>query len=108
MQMKNLEQIGGHARQGDVLLRRIRKPQTAPKPLGNVPLARGEATGHHHSFGAGAVCYGEDAMAPALVELPATMPLTHQEHAPIEFPAGSYERLIQVEDTGAEVRAVAD
>lgn len=101
-----LTQIGGHSRQGDVLLRRIAKPATLPKRLGEVPLALGEVTGHHHSFAPGAVCYGEE--EPEVVVLPKALPLTHQEHGPISFPRGTYERLYQVEDTSQEVRRVAD
>ena len=41
-------------RQGDVLIRRIKKlpEKTTPAPAenGRVVLAHGEATGHHHSF----------------------------------------------------------
>lgn len=105
--MKNkLTEIGSHARQGDVLLRKIAKPSKCPKKLGNVPLALGEVTGHHHSFGAGAVCFGET--EPEIVELPRPLPLEHQEHGPITFSKGWHERLYQVEDTSQEVRRVMD
>lgn len=102
--MKNLKQIGGHARQGDVLLRRIKQSPDGLKPLGKT-VAKGEVTGHHHSFST-AQCFGNTGPEVCVVEEPDT--LTHQEHAPIEVPKGRYEVLHQVEDTTQEVRRVAD
>jgi hypothetical protein len=106
--MKLLTENGGHARQGDVL---IRRNDHAATPLKRVPpvLARGEVTGHHHSYGGGAVAFAdhEDGLA-QVVEIDIPEPLTHQEHAPIPTPPGRYEVLVQVEDTSQEITRVAD
>lgn len=113
-QAKNLNQIGGHARQGDTLLRRINcVPPTLRRTKAIVPtLALGERTGHHHSFtDGGAVAFADDETAPLAEAIRVTADsaiLTHQEHSPITFPKGDYESLKQVEYTPAELRRVAD
>lgn len=92
-------------RQGDVLLKRIESPAypVHPKPArvkpeqGRVILARGEATGHHHSLVADddteLVKIGER----MLLTLARGGTLQHQEHAPIELPGGTYEVVPQRE-----------
>ena len=113
-QAKSLNQIGGCARQGDTLLRRI-PAKTIPadsKEIKNPTLALGEVSGHHHTFrDGGAVAFADDEQAVTADHVRVTADeavLTHEEHAPITFPKGDYESLKQVEDTGAEVRRVAD
>lgn len=105
----SLNQLGGHARQGDTLLRRV---STIPAlKIAKPTLAYGEKTGHHHTFSeGGAVGFADDEKALAdfvRVEEPQA-PLTHQEHSTITYPKGDYESLRQVEDTSEEVRPVAD
>lgn len=108
-QALSLTQIGGHARQGDTLLRRIK---AIPAKLIQVKptLAYGEKTGHHHTFGGGAVGFADEEKALAdfvKVESPAA-DLNHQEHSTIVYPKGDFESLKQVEDTSEEIRPVAD
>ena len=106
---KSLSKIGGHARQGDTLLRRINNIPSGLKHT-KPTLALGERTGHHHTFSDGAVAFADDEKALAdfvRVNAPEA-PLTHQEHGPIVYPNGDYESLKQVEDTGAEIRPVQD
>jgi hypothetical protein len=107
--MKTLEQTGGHARQGDVLIRRV--PEGAPAPRNKVAptLAMGEVTGHHHSYSGAVTAYAdEDGSLAQVLDVPCDEPLTHQEHGPVPTPPGRYEVLKQVEDTGAEITRVAD
>lgn len=113
-QAKSLNQIGGCARQGDTLLRRMAKLPSTLKPTQSpLPtLAFGEVSHHHHSFrDGGAVAFADDEKAPLAdairVEADEAV-LTHEEHSPITFPKGDYESLKQVEDTSQEVRAVQD
>jgi hypothetical protein len=86
-------------RQGDVLLipvpdmpggRRI-EPED-----GRLILARGEATGHHHSV---AVADGEliDAAEGVFLRIMAPTPLEHQEHGAITLQPGAYRVLHQRE-----------
>lgn len=77
-----------------------------------VILAMGEATGHHHTI----------ALAEADVQLYSIAdevdrylrvrsriaPLRHEEHGPIEIPAGDYRIIRQVEYQAGEIRSVAD
>jgi len=92
-------------RQGDVLLKRVESPAYPlnPKPTrikpeqGRVILGRGEATGHHHSLVADddteLVTLGDK----MLLTLVRGSTLSHQEHAPIELPGGTYEVVPQRE-----------
>ncbi len=106
---KKLTEIGGHGRQGDVLLRRINEIPENKTKTKRATLAYGEATGHHHTFEAGAVGFAdeEEGLANFVTVEHGTF-LKHQEHSPIEFPMGNYEKLVQVEDTGSEIVQVAD
>lgn len=104
----SLTKLGSHARQGDVLLRRINKV-TSNRKLAKAVLALGERTGHHHSFGAGAVAFADEGELAESVRVEAeTATLTHQEHEPITFPRGNYESLKQVEYTPEEIKRVTD
>ncbi len=97
-------------RQGDVLVETRSIPKGAdpvPPECGLVILARGEATGHHHSVpSARAAMLAKGAERFLRVERPVA--LSHQEHAPIQLRAGVYEVTIQREYTPEEIRAVAD
>ena len=89
-------------RQGDVLLRPVSSMAVSPKPIrvrsqsGRVILARGEATGHHHSIDAEDAELVRQGQAILLTIFRPTA-LTHQEHAPIELPGGLYEVIPQRE-----------
>lgn len=100
-------------RQGDVLVRRVKRipsdVKAVPRESGEVVLAHGEATGHRH----------------AIVERQAEMwsggggtwlsvgdggaTLKHEEHAPIPLDPGKYQVVRQREHSDEdEVRYVAD
>lgn len=102
-------------RQGDVLI----------LPCNNIPatatlvasqnerliVARGEATGHHHSFPhrRGAVLFRDDANGGRLyVETTETVSLEHQEHHALTIAPGKYEVRIQRTMRAGLVRRVED
>lgn len=72
------------ARQGDVLIEETNSmPGAKVKPEGGLNiLARGEATGHHHSLTAKrATMFRDDSLAySAILEVQPGTPLNHQEH----------------------------
>jgi hypothetical protein len=86
-------------RQGDVLLVRV-AAMPAGRPLeavdGRLVLARGEATGHHHSV---AVEDGElvHAAEGVFLRVMASTAVEHQEHAPITLDPGVYRVVRQRE-----------
>lgn len=99
-------------RQGDVYLLRIaKKPAglTAVTPEeGRLILAKGEATGHHHSvpWNAGTLEISEGGLMYLTIdELTA---VTHQEHGAIELEPGIYRVVRQREYSPEAIRAVAD
>jgi hypothetical protein len=90
-------------RQGDVLL--VPCPDIPPGAReeapenGRVILARGEVTGHSHTMSADRVRYfREDGSGGGIAFLrvggSSPVDLVHEEHAPLEIPAGTY-RVIQ-------------
>jgi hypothetical protein len=97
-------------RQGDVLIRRIKSlPAQKAQPRLTGILAYGEVTGHAHRL--------EDLAKAEVLEVGKGLYLRvgeegvrviHEEHAPVELPAGNYEIEIQREYTPAEIRNVAD
>ncbi len=101
-------------RQGDVLIERIDGdiPEAAtklPREAGLVTLARGEATGHHHSIANRGVCMYQCEDGRYLNiggKTPAV--LFHQEHSKVELPPGRYKVTIQREYVAGELRNVAD
>ena len=104
-------------RQGDVLLVAVPEIPTDAKLVqqdgSRVILALGEATGHHHSFAAGAAAlFRPDDMPGGMGGYVAVAGgdalLTHQEHDAIAIPAGLYVQAIQVEETPEAVRRVED
>lgn len=99
-------------RQGDVGLRMTtRKPsgKIVPVESGRVILARGEATGHHHSCVAErAEMTLEDDGVRLLAVGPEGVVLEHQEHGPITLEPGVYEVIQQREYTPEEIRNVKD
>ena len=108
-----LTKVGGTARQGDTLLRRLFANASFPaKQTKTATLALGEKTGHHHTFcDGGAVGFADDEQSPTAdtirVEADAAT-LTHQEHSSITFPKGDYESLKQMEYNPEALRNVAD
>lgn len=104
-----LTDIGGHSRQGDVMLRRINKIPDGLKKV-KATFALGEVSGHHHSLeGNGATCFASDENTLAeYTQVTEPTSLTHQEHSTHIIPPGVFEKLYQVEDTSKEIRPVAD
>ena len=86
-------------RQGDVLLVRAAEMplgRSIDPEAGRLVLARGEATGHHHSV---AVEDGElvDTAEGLFLRIMAATPLEHQEHSAITLEPGVYRVLRQRE-----------
>ena len=102
------------ARQGDVLIVPCREiPGTAREVApenGRLIVARGEATGHHHSFPwtRGATLFRDDGGGSQFVSLRHPTPLEHQEHGTITLPAGKYRVLIQRTMTAGIAARVTD
>lgn len=97
-------------RQGDVFLTPATNVPTGKKvraKRGRLILARGEATGHHHSVSANtSEMFELDGRMWLVVNEPTT--LDHQEHAPIEVKPGIYWVVRQREYTPQEIRRVKD
>lgn len=100
-------------RQGDVLLTRVKGERPSgltkvPAEHGRTVLAHGEVTGHAHTLPAeDATLFGpsEDAF---WLTVERDSELTHQEHAAIAIPAGTYRVTRQREYSPEEIRNVAD
>ena len=81
---------------------------------GRVVLARGERTGHAHTMAADRVCYFREEGSGSgggfvRVAGPTPVDLTHEEHAPLTIPPGSYRVVQQREyQPRAAPRAVVD
>jgi hypothetical protein len=76
------------------------------KKLEKAILAHGEVTGHYHeAHGDGVALYDD-----GVLEAPHGAEVTHQEHAPVAIPPGTYDRSIVVEydHFAEEARNVAD
>lgn len=89
-------------RQGDVLLQRVpRVPDEASQavvPAGRTVLALGELTGHAHLLtGTDGELVESHTAEKRFVTLAVEGVLTHEEHAPIAVPAGTYEVVRQRE-----------
>lgn len=90
-------------RQGDVLLVRMDRPpqgkrMEVERENGRVILAHGEATGHAHAIGhPGAMLFNTG--GDTLLSLKEDAVLSHEEHFPIELPAGLYQVVRQREYT---------
>jgi hypothetical protein len=103
-----LTEIGAHARQGDTLLRRVSGINQTRK-LPKATLALGEVTGHHHSFGAGAIAFADEGELAESVRIETEeASLAHQEHGTISYPRGDYESLKPVEYTPEELKRQTD
>ena len=102
-------------RQGDVLLVECEDVPADAKRMkrvgGKLILAEGEVTGHHHAVLEREAELVESASARAVflkIMGSRTAALTHQEHATIEVPPGTYRVVRQREYTPAENVRVAD
>ena len=90
-------------RQGDVLLVQVDAiPATARREprRGRIVLAEGEATGHAHAIAsADAIAYLDEGQRYLLTRSRAR--LVHEEHGPIEVPAGAWRVIRQREHVPA-------
>jgi hypothetical protein len=112
-------------RQGDVLIEQIaelpEKTRRVKREGGLIILARGEATGHHHSiFDRSCQLLEAPMPPPAQLGQPIIEPerflrigshgaaVEHQEHDTIDLPAGNYRVRRQREYSPEAIRNVAD
>lgn len=105
-------------RQGDVAI--IARPHmqgeipntklvsTDPHFAGKIVLAYGEVTGHAHTIESDTAQLLENEDGRRFLKLVAPEVLTHDEHAPINLPEGTYEVIIQSEYSPEAIRNVAD
>lgn len=94
-------------RQGDLLIRKVRKiPEDAVKQDHRI-LAEGEATGHIHELDLGEV-YEKDGTLYFRVPESSMATLNHQEHGALTFEPGEYLVKRQREYTPGKWRQVAD
>ncbi len=113
-----------HYRQGDVLIERIHKIQTAAMPQhksARIILAHGEVTGHHHALETtdcvdwwkqGAISNASQKPTTLAGELFVALPsggvVTHPEHSEITLPFGNYRMTRQREYSPEAIRNVED
>lgn len=99
-------------RQGDVLIEEIGalpKGLTRREPEdGRIILARGEATGHHHSLDIDAADWWKDDKGGQFLTVTDPAAVTHQEHDTIVLPPGNFRVRRQREYTPEAIRTVAD
>lgn len=110
------------ARQGDVLVMAVAAADGKVMPRddqGRIVLAYGEVTGHAHAiYDDGAELLAPRSKTKAAIDhvdgdviylrCRKTVALRHEEHAPINIPAGLYRVVRQREYTPEEIRRVAD
>jgi hypothetical protein len=98
-------------RQGDVLIKAIEsipeKTTAVPRENGTIVLAHGEVTGHSHAIASRFAHLAADG-ARRFLRADREVTLRHEEHGPVQLPAGSYEIVIQREYEPGAVRNVAD
>jgi len=100
-------------RQGDVLIERVARMPKGGKAIkpehGRIVLAHGEATGHHHSVAVADVAESiVDETGALFLRFCRDSIVTHQEHAPVDIPAGTYRVTRQREYSPQEIGNVAD
>ena len=100
-------------RQGDVLVRQVDAIPAGAKKVakdkGRVILAYGEVTGHVHAIWNRAVMFRDDGLGQTFLRVEeGGTTVVHEEHAPVDLPAGNYEVVIQREYTPEGLRNVAD
>lgn len=94
-------------RQGDVLLQELKK-LPAKLTMKDDTLAKGEVTGHRHRLIGQAQVYA-DAEGQQFAEVQNPAQLIHEEHRPIQVPAGVYRVRLQREfDLSQRIRQVSD
>ena len=100
-------------RQGDVLVLKIDKTpkedlKEVPAENGKLILARGEATGHHHSVPSHVAKLFAAVAGLMILKVAQETELTHQEHGPVKLPVGDYEVRVQQEWSPLGWRQVLD
>ena len=93
------------ARQGDVFITRISgkaKGAAVAPEHGRLILARGEATGHHHSVPAEVATLTLDEGGLMYLTVAQLTAVEHQEHSPITLEPGTYQVTRQREYAGPE------
>lgn len=97
-------------RQGDVLIRSIRKAPKGERVLiADGILAHGEVTGHAHRVAdqqQAELYQCADGMYLSVSD--GGVSIVHDEHSPIALPAGHFQVIRQMEYAPAEIRQVAD
>jgi hypothetical protein len=86
------------------------KLEAATAEDGRLVLARGEATGHHHSLPhmRGAVLFRDMSNVPLVFTAEISVPLDHQEHSTINFAPGKFNVIRQRTYHAGMARRVAD
>jgi hypothetical protein len=92
-------------RQGDILVIRSQIPRDA-KPLAHRIVAHGELTGHHHQLDENATLLAWRDKLYIVADQDAA--LTHEEHATIIIPQGTYRVIRQREYDEGHIRYVRD
>lgn len=94
--------------QGDVLIKKCK--EVRGKKLDHLTLAKGEATGHHHTITEGEAELYEHEGVLFLKVKSENATLTHQEHHPITIPTGDYQIGIvkEYDHFAEEARSVVD
>jgi hypothetical protein len=100
-------------RQGDVVfipIAEVPKKAKSAKRVDKI-LALGEVSGHHHRFDMAAPVqvYGAQTAESQFIDVKEQSTILHEEHKPLEIPAGVWEVKIARElDIMNEVRRVSD
>lgn len=94
-------------RQGDILIVPVDKLPEALRPREGNVIAEGEATGHAHRIEA-ADALLESVRGEMFMKLVSASRIVHEEHGPIELPAGLYRIVRQREYSPEADRVVLD
>lgn len=97
-----------YLRHGDVLLTKVNEMPDGMKKLKHLTLALGEVTGHSHQITKGEAELFESSDGMVLVVNSESAALTHEEHAQIDVPEGTWEVQIQREYMPQSWRLVQD
>lgn len=98
------------SRQGDLLIIEVSEvPQGKPVRRENqrLILARGEVTNHAHAIATPNVKLIE-AFQEHYIVAPVPFQITHEEHATVEMPAGTFKVIRQREYSPETIRRIAD
>jgi hypothetical protein len=92
--------------QGDIGFLRVAGPPatavTQAPEGGRLILARGEATGHHHSVSAATATMSLDEGGTTYLTVAELTAVEHEEHAPVALEPGIYQVVRQREATDAD------